>query len=135
MDWTCISQNPNLFIQNASNEDIIQFITLANHHYHNGEAAVSDEIYDIIHDHAVSKGIYSPTVGASVIGSKMKLPVFMGSMNKIKPNTGELRRWKAKYHGPYVLSDKLDGISLLVQYDNGYSNIHKRQWRIWQKCF
>lgn len=36
----------------------------------------------------------------------------MGSMDKRKPDTNELDKWKQKYHGDgYVLSCKLDGVS------------------------
>ena len=36
---------------------------------------------------------------------------FMGSMDKIKPDTKALPNWQQKYDGPYVLSVKLDGVS------------------------
>ena len=58
-------------------------------------------------------------VGAVVSKAKVKLPYYMGSMDKIKPDTGAIERWKSKYNGsyvyngPYVLSAKLDGISAL----------------------
>ena len=35
----------------------------------------------------------------------------MGSMDKIKPDTGILTTWMNKFKGPYVLSCKLDGVS------------------------
>jgi len=35
----------------------------------------------------------------------------MASMDKIKPDSGALKGWTAKYTGPYVLSCKLDGVS------------------------
>ena len=35
----------------------------------------------------------------------------VGSMDKVKPDTNKLKNWLKKYNGPYVISDKLDGIS------------------------
>ena len=37
-------------------------------------------------------------------------------MDKIKPDTKELEKFKSKYSGPYVISykEKLDGVSALI---------------------
>ncbi len=43
---------------------------------------------------------------------KETLPKYMGSLNKIKTEE-ELNRWIKKYSGPYVITDKIDGISAL----------------------
>lgn len=54
-------------------------------------------------------------VGADVNGKeKVKLPYYMGSLDKVKPSTTEFDKWIEKYGGPYVSSYKLDGISALV---------------------
>ena len=52
-------------------------------------------------------------VGLQIEGlkNKVKLPYEMWSMDKIKPDTGYLPKWTAKFTGPYVLSCKLDGVS------------------------
>ena len=44
----------------------------------------------------------------------------MGSLNKIKANQKDIDNWIKKYSTPndYVLSDKLDGISVLYIYEN-----------------
>ena len=41
----------------------------------------------------------------------------MGSLSKIKPDTGFLEPWLEKYKGPYVVSDKLDGVSAQIYND------------------
>ena len=38
----------------------------------------------------------------------------MGSLDKIKPNEGYLDPWLTKNKGPYVVSDKLDGVSAQI---------------------
>jgi len=45
----------------------------------------------------------------------------MGSLDKIKPDTGALAKFIKKYKGPYVMSDKLDGVSgLFVKKKNTF---------------
>ena len=57
---------------------------------------------------------------ASITGlkNKVKLPYEMWSMDKIKPDTNELPKWKKKFTGPYVISCKLDGVSGLYTTEN-----------------
>lgn len=102
-------------------EELAEAIAAANHAYYTqGTSTLSDEIWDLMvaelekrdPDHPVLKA-----VGADIPASdarKTKLPHFMGSLDKIKPDANVLGRWTAKYPAPYVLSDKLDGISALL---------------------
>jgi DNA ligase (NAD+) len=48
--------------------------------------------------------------------NKEKLPQYMGSMDKVKPDDSSLRIWFEKYKSNYIVSDKLDGISGLLCY-------------------
>ena len=50
----------------------------------------------------------------------------MGSMNKIKPDMQELKRWINKYQGPYIISDKLDGVSALLVHKNNQNKLYTR---------
>jgi NAD-dependent DNA ligase len=65
-------------------------------------------------------------IGAPIKKDKVKLPYFMGSMDKIKPDTKALYKWMEKYHGPYVLSTKLDGISGLYYTIGGVRKLFTR---------
>ena len=47
-------------------------------------------------------------------------------MDKIKPDTNSLQKWKQKYSGPYVLSAKLDGISALYSTENNQLKLYTR---------
>jgi DNA ligase (NAD+) len=53
-------------------------------------------------------------VGAPAMGAKVPLPFLLFSLDKVKPGTGALAKWAGRNAGPFVLSDKLDGVSALV---------------------
>ena len=54
----------------------------------------------------------------------------MGSMDKIKPDTDALDKWKKKYKGKYIISGKLDGVSGLYSTENNEKKIiYKRKRR------
>jgi len=84
-------------------------------YYNENKVLLTDNEYDIIKEFVAAK---YPTnqvleeIGAPIQGkNKVNLPYEMASMDKIKPDSGALKGWTAKYTGPYVLSCKLDGVS------------------------
>ena len=88
--------------------------------YFNGvECPLDDELYDAARrrlaelwpDSDVLKG-----VGAAVRRGKTTLPVYMGSLDK-KVDAASLARWQQAHPAPYVTSDKLDGVSGLLEVD------------------
>lgn len=60
-------------------------------------------------------------VGAAVKNEKLKetLPIPIFSLNKVHGSDSSIPKFSAKYKGPYVVSDKLDGNSLEIVYENG----------------
>lgn len=92
--------------------------------YHDdGESPVSDEAYDIMAENYTERfgltGGEVPKIGAPVKGGgKVLLPVPMGSLNKLKPGATQIAIFLSA-GGPYVVSDKEDGISLEIVYSNG----------------
>lgn len=80
--------------------------------YYNGTSLTNDWRYDMIkdkvfNDHSVGAPLHSEEV-------KVQLPVWLGSLDKIKPeNTKEIEKWKSKYGNQVLAMDKLDGISCL----------------------
>ena len=86
--------------------------------YHHKKAILTDNEYDILKEYMAAKFPVNKVlkaIGAPVDAKKqVKLPVFMPSMDKIKPDTAHLTKWKAKYKGDYVVSAKADGISGLL---------------------
>ena len=103
----------------------------ANKSYYNteGQPFMTDNEYDIVKEY-IEKKYPSNTaiveIGAQVERNKVTLPYHMGSMDKIKPDTNALTNWIAKFHGPYVLSCKLDGVSGLYTTEGSVAKLYTR---------
>jgi len=116
--------------------ELTQLIIRAKHAYYNlTKPIMSDDKYDTLIDELEQRYPHHPLlieVGAPVTDDrrKVELPFFLGSMNKIKPTFGKpnkkLDRFHKKYAGPYVISHKLDGVSLLVTCKNNQIKIFTR---------
>jgi NAD-dependent DNA ligase len=91
--------------------------------YHNGiESPLTDVEYDLLRNHAQKlnpEHHYFLNVGSKVRGGKVKLPYPMGSLDQVHDK--ELHAWaREKIIGDefVVISEKLDGYSALLIYDN-----------------
>ena len=88
---------------------------LSDYYYNSEESLVTDEIYDLLRDILEQRDPSNPflkEVGSPVNKDQVDLPYPMSSLDKIKPDTNALDNWKKKYPtGPYVASEKLDGVS------------------------
>lgn len=82
-----------------------------------GKIAITDTVYDTLEDQLRKikpDAKVLVKVGADVTTKeKVKLPFTMGSLDKYTPAT--LSKWATKHKGPYVLSDKIDGVSIGIQ--------------------
>ena len=118
-----IKDNPEDYAQNATIKELEGFIKKANKAYYNtGNPLLDDYNYDIIIDIFRERSPNNKvleTIGAPLRAEvvKVKLPYWMGSMDKVKPNSRELENWLTKYVPPYVISQKLDGLSGLLTYN------------------
>lgn len=102
-----------------SENQLNHMIRKANESYHGTTTPLfTDAEYDILcettaarfpHNQVVHEGHTNTNI--EVMKNKTTLPYEMWSMDKIKPNTQALEKWKRAYKGPYVLSCKLDGVS------------------------
>lgn len=91
--------------------------TSAQSYYNTNTSLLSDETYDVLVSKLKKmhpKSIVLKKVGAPVRGPKVMLPVWMGSMDKIKTDEKMIDKWAKTYRGGYIISDKLDGISCLL---------------------
>jgi DNA ligase (NAD+) len=85
--------------------------------YHTlGISIISDDEYDVLKEHLKAiepkNAYFKKAIGAEPI-NKVTLPYPMASLDKIK-DSKQITKWLTNYNeGPYVISDKLDGISAL----------------------
>ena len=110
------------YLKILKKEELVHMLKYSNECYRNNQPIITDNLYDILKEFIEKK---FPNVkelnqiGADpIVKNKVKLPYFMGSMNKMKPSTGEIDKWKKKYPSHYVVSCKLDGISALYVSEN-----------------
>lgn len=109
-DQTVVELAQSLDITNFQN--LLKFIA---DYYHNNISLISDAIFDTLVD--IYEAKYGPykIVGAEPTGQKADLPYYLGSLRKIK-NEPELISWLKKFPGPYIIEDKIDGLTLLLVY-------------------
>jgi NAD-dependent DNA ligase len=117
-------------LDTKSENDLIQVLKDASDAFFNDVSIITDNEYDIIKEYVKQKypdNKEVDEVGAPVIErNKVTLPYYMGSMDKIKPDTNALAKWQVKYTGPYILSAKLDGVSGMYSTMNGTSKLYTR---------
>ena len=117
------------YLKTLNENQLAKMLNYANVHYRNLQPIMTDNQYDILEDYISDK---YPTneiihqIGAPVERNKVALPYNMGSMDKIKPDTSALTNWMEKYHGPYVLSCKLDGVSGLYSTEGTAPKLYTR---------
>ena len=94
---------------------------------------LTDNEYDILREYTIKHFPKNKAVTEGhtkckmdIVKNKVKLPYEMWSMDKIKPDTGALDKWKKKYSGPYVLSCKLDGVSGLYSTEGDTPKLYTR---------
>ena len=101
----------------------------ANKAYYNQTPFMTDNEYDIVKEFIEKKYPSNKAIveiGAQVERNKVTLPYPMGSMDKIKPDTGALGNWTTKFKGPYILSCKLDGVSGLYTTEGAEPKLYTR---------
>jgi NAD-dependent DNA ligase len=121
-------------LDGLSEYQLSSIIVKANDMYYNGSPntdtqLISDAQYDIIKEYIERKfpgNAAIKQVGAPVVKNKVVLPYEMPSMDKIKPESGALATWTAKYKGPYILSAKLDGVSGLYTCEGDTPKLYTR---------
>ena len=118
-------------LESLTEKKLADILNTANVAYRNLDPIMTDSQFDIIQDFLESKYPHNAAlmqIGAPIAIEKNKvtLPYNMASMNKIKPDTGALSAWMAKYSGPYVLSCKLDGVSGMYTTEGNEPKLYTR---------
>lgn len=122
-----IKTNPSRVIPLLTIEQMYSLIREADKKYYNEDRNIfSDDVYDQIRERLESLVGSVPYYRTPVSGRVVKLPFYMGSMNKVKLGEGTLGNWTLRYPGPYVVSIKLDGASALYTKSRGEFKLYSR---------
>lgn len=125
-----ILNEPYEYAKKISINKLVEILRKLSYHYYNTEEElVPDDIFDILKEVLQSRDPNNPylkEVGSPITKEKIKLPYFMPSLEKIKPTNEKLSQWINKYKGPYVISDKLDGISGLFTKNKNKLKLYTR---------
>lgn len=109
--------DPKKYVENISIEELEHIIQyLSEKYYVGGKSIVPDKIYDwllLVLEKRDSSNKLLREVGFKEKRS-VKLPIYAGSLEKIKPDSNNVEKWTNKFQGPYIVSDKLDGISCVM---------------------
>jgi DNA ligase (NAD+) len=95
-----------------------------NDYYNTDKPLLTDATFDILENILREKKPNSKVfdkVGAPVVNPEdaVKLPYYLGSLDKVKPNEKSLTKWLAKHNKQIVISEKLDGLSCLFIMSSG----------------
>jgi NAD-dependent DNA ligase len=126
--------DPANTLKKLSNTEIVAVLENADEQFFSSSKPLfSDDIYDIIKNYLKKKdpkNVYLKRVGAVIEFNKEKLPYYLGSLDKIKDDNREIMKWKKTYPAEsqdgYIISEKLDGISCLLYYNNGTIKMYSR---------
>lgn len=122
---TEFKNDPNDFIENNNIKVLIKLAKYLSNKYYSSEPIVSDEEYDLLIDsikYREPNNSFLKEIGTDCKKNNIvELPFYMGSMDKIK-NSKDIINWSNKFSGPYYISDKLDGISALLEIDKKNGN-------------
>lgn len=118
-------KDPNDFIENNNVKQLIKLAKFLVSKYYSSAPIVSDEEYDLLIDairYLEPNNPFFKEIGTDCKQNNIvELPFYMGSMDKIK-NSKDIIDWSYKYDGSYYISDKLDGISALLELDKKNGN-------------
>jgi NAD-dependent DNA ligase len=129
MDINALLNEPVKYLKTKTKKEIIIFLQDCDIAFFNtNKTLLNDDMYDLVKNYLKNldpKNAYFKRVGADE-DTKVKLPYWMGSLDKIKDDEKAINNWKKKYNGSAIVSDKLDGISCLFYKNNENINIYTR---------
>lgn len=129
MDIQYLLRDPINYLKTKNKKKIVTFLEDCDKAFFNtNKTILNDDMYDLVKDYLKKldpKNAYFKRVGADE-ETKVKLPYWMGSLDKIKDDEKAINNWKKKYNGSAIVSDKLDGISCLFYKNNDNIKIYTR---------
>nr|XP_047140874.1 DNA ligase-like [Hydra vulgaris] len=95
---------------------------MSDYYYAEANSLVDDDVYDVMVDVLKERdpnNAYLFQTGVEKTTDKdVELPYTMPSLSKIKPGDKTFSKWFQTYKGPYMIMDKLDGISVQIYKDD-----------------
>tara|TARA_B100001540_G_scaffold40782_1_gene36163 strand:- start:6504 stop:8393 length:1890 start_codon:yes stop_codon:yes gene_type:complete len=129
MDINSLLKDPINFLKTKTKKEIVNFLKESDKAFFNtSKTLLNDDMYDLVKDYLKKldpKNPYFKRVGADE-ETKVKLPFYLGSLDKIKDDKKAIDNWKLKYNGSVIISDKLDGISCLFYKNDTDIKIYTR---------
>lgn len=139
-DLKSLNNNTEEFLSTLSEDRLVELYQQLSYAYYNtGKPLVSDDIFDLVRSYLSKISPSHPilkSVGAHISDDdrrKERLPVWMGSLDKIKlghlinEDSKQLERFQSRFiNKHYVISDKLDGISALFVNSAGGMKLYTR---------
>lgn len=122
VELTKFQANPRKFLLGLVDSDYLERLVRAySKDFHDkGESALADAQFDALQARLKKLNPKSDAlkeVGAAPTGRrKVELPYPLYSLDKVKPGEASFAKWVLSHPGPYILSDKEDGISILLVY-------------------
>jgi len=117
-------------IYDLTPKQIVPILKIASDHYYNTDhPLLTDEVYDMIIDKLKAedpKNAWFSGIGYSARGKKVKLPFWMGSLDKFKMGENTFGKWLNTHQAPFLITDKLDGISGLLYKKNDKIKLYTR---------
>ncbi len=119
------------YVEDLKTPELVKILKHLSDAYYNDEQLVDDNVFDelveILKERDPENKFFN-TVGAPVSHSKkkVKLPFYIGSLDKKKPKSKELEKWFNDYEGDYVVSEKLDGDSAVLQKKDDVLHMYSR---------
>jgi DNA ligase (NAD+) len=112
-------------------QNFFRLLKLLDDHYHNDVGLISDAVYDKLVDMYQSQFGPYREVGADPTGEMVPLPYYLGSLDKLKTEA-EVDGWLKKRKradgsmGPFIVEDKIDGMTLLLIWNKGVGKLYTR---------
>jgi len=125
------------WLNTQSIKNVENMLIYSNNQYAHGSSPLSDTMFDSLSLYLETVDPYNPflqKVGSEVERNKVTLEFYLGSMDKIKPESKALDNWMKKYSpttglsngGGYIISAKLDGISAIYSSIDEIPYLHTR---------
>jgi DNA ligase (NAD+) len=124
VELTKIKKDATAYARELPLSQLVSILKTASSDYYNsGTSQLTDSQFDkflaVLKERKPNHSFLTQ-VGAMPTGrKKVKLPYVMPSLDKVKPTEPSFEKWRKAHKGPWVVSDKEDGLSLEVIYEHG----------------